>query len=282
MALTEMLISIGKEAWHVRANPLPVSCSFLPGADKAVILPGWTSRKINAVIVVDSPDRFRIDTVLSLFEGLPLIIIDHHRTSDISSFHSWIDPQYSSAAEMICDLTTALAIPITQNMATCLYAGIASDTGFFHFPNTTPSTMTWAAELMKKGASSSEIYKKLTCTLTRAELACCSEMISKVKHHQHVASTVLTKELLRRHKTRSIPMQYVHDSLFNSAENSISITAQELEPSLTKIGLRSNDGTDVGSIAQKFSGGGHLSAAGCTIHKHYKQAIADIITELQP
>ncbi|GEM_PF-3831001 len=280
LTLVKMLKILNKKAYHVRSCKVPGNCQFLPSVADTFVLPNWQSKKIDCLIVVDSPDKFRIDNVLSLFVGIPIVVIDHHQYNRIESQISWVDKSKSSTSEMLCELAQEMNIPLDLDMAMCLYAGMASDTGFFHYANTTPKTMLWASQLMSVGIDTDYIYRQLTCFLTPSELSCCTEMIANVQYYDDVAVCILKKEMLRRYKLRAISMQYIHEIILTVATTKVSITAQELEPSLTKIGLRSKDTPNVADIAKIFDGGGHINAAGCTIQEPFKKAVSNVLLAL--
>ncbi|MGB9588616.1 MAG: DHH family phosphoesterase, partial [Armatimonadota bacterium] len=49
----------------------------------------------------------------------------------------------------------------------------------------------------------------------------------------------------------------------------------------TRISLRSRDGLDVSQIAHLFGGGGHRTAAGCTVSAPLDQAINLVVNAVQ-
>ena len=59
------------------------------------------------------------------------------------------------------------------------------------------------------------------------------------------------------------------DGIVNQLRNTIGVEVAifmyEKEPSVWKVSLRSRDYVDVSAVAQKFEGGGHVRAAGCTM-----------------
>ncbi|MBR3201754.1 MAG: bifunctional oligoribonuclease/PAP phosphatase NrnA, partial [Mogibacterium sp.] len=55
---------------------------------------------------------------------------------------------------------------------------------------------------------------------------------------------------------------------------------KELKNGFTKVSFRSKN-TDVAKISEKFDGGGHTNAAGCTIKKPMNIAVEKILDELR-
>lgn len=48
----------------------------------------------------------------------------------------------------------------------------------------------------------------------------------------------------------------------------------------TKVSFRSSGDIDISYIAQKFGGGGHKKAAGCTINKNINEAKEEVINTI--
>ena len=93
-----------------------------------------------------------------------VVVIDHHRTQGDFGSAAWIDPQKSSASEMVYDLIQALGVDITPAIASNIYMGIFGDTGGFIHSNTTPRVFRAAYELTKAGADPNQIAYRLKRT----------------------------------------------------------------------------------------------------------------------
>jgi len=75
---------------------------------------------------------------------------------------NWVDPQASSLSEMMVGLTSGLDKKALNNqVATALLTGIVASTERFRGDNTTPKTMSAAAELMAAGANQQLIATEL-------------------------------------------------------------------------------------------------------------------------
>ena len=58
-------------------------------------------------------------------------------------------------------MAEALGVQLTPEMATPLFAAVATDTGWFRFASTKPGTCRCAAKLMEAGATPAAIYNSL-------------------------------------------------------------------------------------------------------------------------
>ncbi|MFZ5981761.1 MAG: DHH family phosphoesterase, partial [Candidatus Zixiibacteriota bacterium] len=92
-----------------------------------------------------------------------------------------------------------------------------------------------------------------------------------------------TREMLRRTGANPSATEGLVDfSMFNKGV-AIGSLLKETGPEETKISLRSRDNINVAAIAEKFGGGGHVNAAGCTIRRplfETRQALLKILDEV--
>ena len=155
----------------------------------------------------------------------------------------------------------------------CLYTGLATDTGWFRFSNTTPDTMRAAADLLACGVEPNRISEALEAR-PYAEVKSLAAAMQKI-------------ELLAAGKVAGVCLDYAFLQEQEAPEGligmvrviegvDIAFTLKEKEPNLCRVSLRSK-GLDVTKIALQFGGGGHVRAAGCTIAKNCAAARADLI-----
>ena len=62
------------------------------------------------------------------------LCIDHHSSNSGYAYETLVDGTASATCELLVELLDELAVPITPEIAACLYTGIATDTGCFRFP----------------------------------------------------------------------------------------------------------------------------------------------------
>ncbi|MCQ2610040.1 MAG: DHH family phosphoesterase, partial [Lachnospiraceae bacterium] len=77
------------------------------------------------------------------------LIIDHHETNEMKDIDIVLDGKAPATCQIVYDLLDKEYID--KNVATCLYVGLAHDTGVFRYNSTTKHTMEIAGALMEKG-----------------------------------------------------------------------------------------------------------------------------------
>ena len=111
----------------------------------------------------------------------PRVVIDHHVSQDDLGATYLKDTSAEATGTLVVRAAHALKAEITPEMATGLLTAIAMDTGWFHHPNTHPSTMRTAAELVEAGAPIDEIYRLLFERNTLGRLRMMGETLSALK-----------------------------------------------------------------------------------------------------
>jgi len=148
LGLCWLLRSLGKDAVVMVHGDVPIAYRTLPGAHEIRDVKAIDG-KYDAVFVIECSDLTRPGIA-----GLDLeftVNIDHHATSGHFGTINWIDSTASAVGEMIYNLCKAIGGRITKDIAECVYMALVTDTGSFHFSNTTERTLKVASELIKAG-----------------------------------------------------------------------------------------------------------------------------------
>src|SRR5438093_767063 len=72
-----------------------------------------------------------------------------------------VDTSAESCCRLVCEAIDALGVPLSQEMATHLFIGLAMDTGWFHHANTSAATFALADRLTRAGADPNALYDEL-------------------------------------------------------------------------------------------------------------------------
>lgn len=122
--------------------------------------------KYDLIIIVDTPDLESLgkiyDDNTDLFHQVPVINIDHHPENEEFGHINMINLTAVATAEIIFSLLNG-AYPnyIDEDIATCLLAGIISETRSFKVNNISPQTLSNSAQLVSLGARREDIVNKL-------------------------------------------------------------------------------------------------------------------------
>jgi phosphoesterase RecJ-like protein len=137
LGLCWLLRSLGKNAEVIASDGIPQAYLQLPGANE-IRKVSEIDKNYDAVFVIECSDAARPH--IKNLENQFTVNIDHHATCAHFGSINWIDATASAVGEMIYNLCKAIGGRITREIAECLYLALVTDTGSFHFPNTTERT----------------------------------------------------------------------------------------------------------------------------------------------
>lgn len=276
LGLYHYLIKNNHTATVIAPNDYPDFLKWLPRQDDVII---YESDRTKSDGLIESADLiFTLDfnalhragdmeTALTNSKAIK-IMIDHHQQPDNYAKYMFSDVFMSSTCEMVYRFIDLLGDTdaIDENIATCLYAGILTDTGSFRFPSSTSTTHLVAADLIDKGADHSEIYNSIydTNSYERLQLLGVALKNLKVIPEYRTAYITLSQEELNAANFRKGDTEgFVNYGL--SIKNIIfaAIFIEHKQEGIIKISLRSEGDFSVNEFSrQNFSGGGHTNAAG--------------------
>lgn len=273
----------GKEAIAYNADPLPQALRGLPGADRIVRCPRLP-RAFEALLVVDTSDPGRLGGLLDRIPDSAVVLnVDHHPGNTRFGTWNWVEPAASSAGEMVYRLLRHMGIPISGRVATNLFAAILTDTGSFHFGNTTPASLRAAADLVELGARPEWVAAELYGNRDPGELSLLGELLTtlQLSPDGRLAWVEITHQALARAGIEMGETQGIINYPRSIRGVEIAVAFKEVGPEETRVSLRSSGPVDVARVARAFAGGGHRNAAGCTVRAGMAEARRRVLEAAQ-
>ncbi len=267
LGLALALLPLGKTVTCLSEDGVPDILAFLPGA--AMVRQSTETPAFDLALVVDSGDLPRVGASIQPIVGRArrVVDIDHHVTAGAFGDIRVLNSRAASTAEIVYALLQTMGVPITADIATCLFTGIITDTGSFRFQNVTPNTLRVAAELLEAGAPpahiSENVFDNRTFAATRllgAALAAMQQTPDGKIVWTHVTAADFQTLGARDADTEGI-VSYVRGVRGADA----GILFREMADGQIRVSLRSREGLDVSQIAARYGGGGHRMASGCTL-----------------
>ncbi|NND16457.1 MAG: bifunctional oligoribonuclease/PAP phosphatase NrnA [Eudoraea sp.] len=276
LGLYHYLLHLGNHVQVVSPNDYPKFLKWMPGSSEVL---NWEKENSNcvqalkeadAIFTLDFNDLRRAGDMATLLETLPapFVMIDHHREPTEYAQIMFSESAMSSTSEMVYHIISALGHEeaLDKNIASCLYAGIVTDTGSFKFSATTASTHQVAAKLIEKGASNNEIHTRIYDNNSADRLYLLSTALQNMKIFPEYRTSYMTlsEEELKKHNFKKGDTEgFVNYGLSIDGIDFTAIFIENGEEGLIKISLRSNGDFDVNTFARaNFQGGGHKNAAG--------------------
>lgn len=302
LAMRHFLEAQGKHVSVIVPNAFPDFLAWLPKANEDIIYETHRAEadalleQADLVICTDFNEPKRIgslgDKLLSL--TCKKMMIDHHlHPADFPDL-TLSYPASPSTCELVYRLITSLSpIPnspqgvpypiggtpsISQNIATCIYTGMMTDTGNFSFNSNYPEMYQIVGELVSFGVNKDEIYNRVFNAYSADRMRLmgyCLYQKMRIFPECHTALIYLSRKELYRFNFQSgdaegivnLPLQIkdIHYSCF-MREDKVNPTEVALaggSKTKIKISLRSQGDRPVNVFAKDiFGGGGHANASG--------------------
>lgn len=201
----------------------------------------------------------------------PKILIDHHLDPDLEAEAVISHPDMAATCYLLFRFFCRLELfdYIGRDAATCLLAGIMTDTGNLAYNASDPELFTVVAELLKKGADKARLYKNLFNTYSENCLRLRAYAIGrKMEVFDDLGGALITlsrDELNRYHYTKGDTEGLVNVPLAIPGVHYCAFMRQEAD--CIRVSMRSTGDFPVNRVcADHFGGGGHLNAAGGDFH----------------
>ena len=280
LALTHALRAAGKDVTPLSVDGVPEIYRWLPGAE-AIATDAEGPFDLAILCDAATPDRVGDVGRLARTAG-DTIVIDHHPTENTFGRVRVVNPRAAATGEIVYSLLRHMRLPFSKDIADCLLCAIVTDTGSFRFMNVTSSTFRVAAALMRYGACPACISELVFETRSLASLKLLGRALDslQVTPDGRVSWSVLTAKDLADLGASDEDTEGIVTHVRAVRGTEVGALLRELPDGSIRVSLRSRRETDVSAIAQRFGGGGHVSAAGCTLKMSLGEAVTSILGAL--
>ncbi|MGD9628431.1 MAG: bifunctional oligoribonuclease/PAP phosphatase NrnA [Pyrinomonadaceae bacterium] len=276
LGLCWLLRSLGKQAEVVVRGDIPPAYRSLPGASDIRDVEKIDA-EYDAVFVIECSDLERPG--IAGLDREFTVNIDHHATSEHFGTVNWIDSTASAVGEMIYNLVKAIGGRVTKEIAECVYMALVTDTGSFHFSNTTERTFKVASELIKAGAKPAEISEAVYNNYPWSRIELMRQVISTVRRDASGKVAFLRQTLKMREEAGAVDGDNNGFVNIPLAARDILATVymREVADNVYRVSLRSKGDINVARVAEQFGGGGHRNAAGLTIEGDWDEKEQELV-----
>jgi bifunctional oligoribonuclease and PAP phosphatase NrnA len=262
LACWMMLQRMGKKAEMILSDRVPRIYQSLPCAGH-VRHGSHVEGEFDTVILLECDSLQR--TRLSGLEDRFLINIDHHTSGRSFADVNWIDSSACAVAEMAYQLAGAAGIEIPRDMATCLYTAVLSDTGSFSYEGTDAHTFELARKLVCHGADPVLIARDVYFSNPPAKILLLGAALANLHYDGQVAWLWVTQNDMDGTHAEEEDCEGIVNYAIAIDGVEVAVFLRELRDYRVRLSLRSKGRVNVASIAERFGGGGHESASGCTL-----------------
>jgi len=227
------------------------------------------------IVVLDCPNLEQVGELYEenkdFFSNVEIVSIDHHLNHSGYGTVNVSEDKAAATAEIIVSIIEALGQNngrsvnfIDEHVATALLTGLMTDTGSFQNSNTTPKSLTVAAQMYASGADHAQIVNRVFNTRPISQLRLWGKALAHLKEDKPLrfAWATLNKADFVASQAEEDQTSGLIDTLIKTTSETDFVVLLSERKGGVHGSLRSiKPGFDVESLAKLFNGGGHKQAA---------------------
>ncbi len=259
---------------------------FMPGLD-LLVAPEAVCPAPALAVSFDAASPSRLGPLVAASAAAATwVVLDHHISNTGFGSLRLVDPNAAATAVVAARFLDALEVELDAGMATCLYVGVATDTGSFKFDVTSAEVLSLAARLVTAGARPGEVARNVFDARPFAAIQLLAAVLDRAALDRSAAggrglvSAYATPADLDRFGQQSHVLESFMDVVRTAAEADVACLLKPIAPGEWSVSLRSKGATDVSAVAVALGGGGHRLAAGFTGAGEAADVLAAIRTHL--
>lgn len=281
LALKLGLEKLGKQVSIFCQDKIPGTLSMLRGVEEFRTA---GDERFDLLICVDVSDRSRMGDCQFLLEQAERTAqIDHHGTNPCYTQVNSVDEDAPATGLLIKQQLDVLGVAIDRDMAMCLYAAIATDTGNFAFKSTNSEAFSAMSQLMDCELPLDEMNRVLFRQRQKPHVRLLAKALSSLCFHKGDAITTMALTYQDFLDCDALPEHA--DAIVNYGVDipgvKMALLARENQDGSIKMALRAVAPTRVDEIARGFGGGGHAQASGCTVHLPMAEAVEAVLAAME-
>ena len=284
LGMLGILEAVGKAVRIVNAQATPAGLRWIDPRGRIESLAGGVDPAALAAtdlfIVLDTSAWAQLGAMGEVIRAHRdrVLVVDHHVSEDDLSDRWFKDPTAEATARIVVEIGMRLKVPLTEPIATPLYAGLSTDTGGFRFPSTSAETFHIAARLVEAGASPPMVYRELfeQDSIGRLHLVGRTLAGAAVSHDGRVITSVVRLADIREAGAQPSDTEDLVNLTLAVKGTALAVILIEQPDGRVKVSFRSRSHVDASTLAATFGGGGHRAAAGTILPGPFDDAFAKV------
>jgi bifunctional oligoribonuclease and PAP phosphatase NrnA len=273
LGMAAVLRTLGKSVRIVNGQATPPNLAFID-PQKQIGVIGQTVKPeelsdTDVVMVLDTSAWVQLGPMADFIRAFPgkKIIVDHHVSEDDLGAELFKETTAEATGRLVVEAAAALGVKLTREIATPLFAAIATDTGWFRFASASAGTYRIAEKLIDAGADPAAIYNALYEQDTLGRMKLRGLILSRIETdlNGRLAFTYVLREDFALVNALPSDTEDVVNSALAIGGTQVGVIFVEQQSGGFKISFRSRSKVDCSKIAENWGGGGHKAAAGAFV-----------------
>jgi bifunctional oligoribonuclease and PAP phosphatase NrnA len=264
-----------------RQFAVPRLLRFLPGQEMLVAPEDYPPAP-DLMIVFDASTFERLGLLCSnAATARQVIVVDHHPSNGGFGTLGLIDAKAAATAMLAEQLVYRLGGRLDRDIATCLYAGLVTDTGSFRHSSVTPAVHQMAARLVATGLRTDEIARELWDRSPFGYLKVLAHALERVTLEGSLVWTYVSRVDRAAYGLPYSELEGIIDIVRRADEAEVAVVLKEDDHGDWQVSTRSKGTVDVAAVCAALGGGGHHNAAGYTSYDTVEETMAKFRRELR-
>ena len=273
LGLLGILEAIGKDVRIVNAQATPANLKWIdPDRRLESLAEGVKKEDLvgrDVLVVLDTSAWAQLGAMGDVAKAMreKVLVIDHHVSEDDLSDRWFKDTSAEATARIVYEIGLRLKVPLTERIATPLYAGLSTDTGGFRFPNVSGESFRVAARLVDAHANPTAIYRELfeQDSLARLHLVGRTLAGAQASHGGRVIVSTVRQSDIKEVQAQPADTEDLVNLTLAVKGTEVAVILIEQPDGRIKTSFRSRCQVDCNALAARFGGGGHKAAAGAIL-----------------
>ena len=266
LALARLMERVGLKVWMANEDAVPARYAFLPGARRIRTGPAGLPKRFDLAMVFECADLTRAGNTGPVAKRAKTIInMDHHLNNRNYGTYNLVDPTAPAEILLAEALREMLDLPMDKDIAMAFYVGLYTETGGFRYNNTTPAVLRLASRLVEEGVNPKFVGEQVYERQPLRRLKLLARALDTLTVRDGVAWMWVTREdfVAMRASEEDVEDFVEYPRAVKGVQ--MAVFMRETRRGDVRVSLRAKSPVPVHRIAQRFSGGGHAYAAGCTV-----------------
>jgi phosphoesterase RecJ-like protein len=286
LGMLGILEAIGKDVRIVNAQSTPAGLKWIDPANRIESLQDGVKKEDLAdrdlFLVLDTSAWAQLGAMGDVAKTMreKVLVVDHHVSEDDLSDRWFKDTSAEATARIVYEIGLRLRVPLTERIATPLYAGLSTDTGGFRFPSSSGETFRVAARLVDAGASPPTVYRELfeQDSIARLHLVGRTLAGAQISHDGRVITSTVRQSDIKEAQALPADTEDLVNLTLAVKGTELAVILIEQPDGRIKTSFRSRSHVDCNLLAARFGGGGHKAAAGAILPGPFDAAHALVAT----
>lgn len=285
LGMAGVLDALGKETLIVNAHKTPPNLQFIDPKQRIRTLGQDVQdadlNGYDVLMILDTSAWAQLGDMGRILRSTQAkkIVLDHHVSEDDLGAEQFKNTSAEATGRLVIEAAEQLGVALTPEIATPLFAALATDTGWFRFSSTTGDTYRFGGKLIDAGARPSDIYKSLyeRDTLARVKLIGRTLARTQTDVDGRLVHTHVSREDFEATQALPSDTEDVINLTLTVASAEVAVIFVEQATGGYKISFRSRGRLNCAEVAATFGGGGHKAAAGAFVNDAFDAAQAKVL-----